>query len=37
MAKWFTARGENNAEILKSIGRTDEEIAALESQGFIGT
>ena len=37
MAKWFTARGENNAELLKSIGRTDEEIAALESQGFIGT
>jgi len=37
LAAWFAARGENNAEILKSIGRTDEQIAALSAEGLIGT
>jgi len=37
MAKWFQSRGQENAEILKSIGRTDEQIAELESKGLIGT
>lgn len=37
MAKWFKARGEDNADVLKSIGRTDEQIAALAAEGLIGT
>ena len=37
LAETFSARGGDNAEILRSIGRTDEQIAALEADGHIGT
>jgi len=36
LAESINARGGNNAEILKSIGRTDEQIAALAEDGLIG-
>ena len=37
LAGWFSARGADNAAILRSIGRSDDDIAALEAAGHIGT
>ena len=37
MAQWFSARGGDNAEVLASIGKSAEDIAALEAAGVIGS
>jgi len=36
--RWIAPKlGEHTIEILKSIGRTDDQIAALETAGVVGT